>query len=210
MSTKEKNGGTRSTGGDFMYGHRVLSKEEVILLLHAARNDMEKAILALAVGAGARVSEMEELRIDDFAPHKYEIKLYNKKFGKYRTEIVTNIVSKILKHYLSQRKDDNPYFFPERKPGGKTLGKWWEDPENVSNDESMAEIKISARLSQIIRKSGVENVTSHTLKWTAEFTRNAREKRREEILALATILWINNEKAAKLYEKYRGKMDIGL
>lgn len=74
----------------------------------------------------------------------------------------------------------------------------------------MAEIKISARLSCIMRKSGVENVTSHTLKWTAEFTRNAREKRREEILALAAILWIDDEKAEKLYEEYRGKMDIGL
>lgn len=107
-----------------MYGHRVLSKEEVILLLNAARNDMEKAILALAVDVWARVSEMEELRIDNFAPHKYEIKLYDRKLGTYRTEIVTNVVSKILKHYLSQRKDDSPYFFPERKPGAKMLGNW--------------------------------------------------------------------------------------
>ena len=37
----------------FSYGYRVLSKEEVILLLHGARNEMEKAMIALAVGAGA-------------------------------------------------------------------------------------------------------------------------------------------------------------
>ncbi|OUO26610.1 tyrosine-type recombinase/integrase [Eubacterium sp. An3] len=196
----------RNIGND----HKVLLKEDVILLLHAARNEMEKAMIALAVGAGASVSEMAELKVEDFVPHRYDIKLYNKKQGKYRTVTVTNVVSSILKRYLSQRKDVNPYFFPARKPGGKTLGKWWEDPENVSNDESMAEIKISAKLSQIIRKSGVENVTSYTLKWTAEFARNARKERREEISALAAILWVDNEKAEKIYEEYRGKFDIGM
>lgn len=193
-----------------MYGHRVLSKEEVILLLHAARNDMEKAILALAVGAGASVSEMAELKVEDFVPHRYDIKLYNTKLGKYRTVTVSNVVSSILKRYLSQRKDDNPYFFPAKKPGGKTLGKWWKDSENISNDDSMAEIKIRTRLSHIIRKSGVENVTSYTLKWTAEFARNARKERREEISKLAAILWVDNERAEKIYEEYRGKFDIGM
>lgn len=210
MSTKEKNGGTRSTGGDFMYGHRVLSKEEVILLLHAARNDMEKAILALAVGAGASVSEMAELKVEDFVPHRYDIKLYNTKLGKYRTVTVSNVVSSILKRYLSQRKDVNPYFFPARKPGGKTLGKWWENPENVSDDEGMEEIKISNRIFRIIRKSGLENVSSHTLEWTAEAARNERKNRREEISELAAILWVDNERAEKIYEQYRGKFDIGL
>lgn len=210
MFMKGKSDGTRSTGGDFMYGYRVLSKEEVILLLHAARNEMEKAMIALAVGAGASVSEMAELKVEDFVPHRYDIKLYNKKQGKYRTVTVTNVVSTILKQYLSQRKDDNPYFFPAKKPGGKTLGKWWENPENVSDDEGMEEIKISNRIFRIIRKSGLENVSSHTLEWTAEVARNERKNRREEISKLAAILWVDNERAEKIYEEYRGKFDIGM
>lgn len=63
----------RNIGND----HKVLLKEEVILLLHTARNDMEEAMIALAVGAGARSSEMAKLRVADFIPYRNEIKLYN-------------------------------------------------------------------------------------------------------------------------------------
>ena len=120
MFMKEKNGGTRNIGSEaILCTTEYYQKKRLNFLLETAKDEMEKAILALVIGAGARTQEIEGLRVTDFVYIRNTIKLLDKRKNEFRNVILSDRTSKILNQYLLKRKDKNPYFSQQESQRGK-------------------------------------------------------------------------------------------
>lgn len=95
----------------------VLSREEIGQLIEVTRNRKHKIILALAYGAGLRVSEVVELRIKDIDCAQMCLTVKNGKGGKDRITILPEKLCNELQAMMVGRTGDAYFFESER--GGK-------------------------------------------------------------------------------------------
>jgi site-specific recombinase XerD len=92
----------------------VFTKKEIYLILSVTKNFKHKLILALAYGAGLRVSEVSKLRIRDLDFEKGLIYVRNSKGGKDRMTILPSKIRDQLFVYVKGRNPNGYLFLSER------------------------------------------------------------------------------------------------
>jgi integrase/recombinase XerD len=79
---------------------RVISQEEVEALIKQTRNQKHKLILMLMYGAGLRVGEIINLKVEDIDMNRKQLNILNGKGRKDRSVNLTPILSKYLDTYI--------------------------------------------------------------------------------------------------------------
>lgn len=95
----------------------VLSREEIKSLMAAIKNTKHKLIIALAYGAGLRISEVVNLKIKDISLEELTIHLKNAKGNKDRITIFPVAIKNDLRDIMAEKNADDYLFGSER--GGK-------------------------------------------------------------------------------------------
>ena len=126
---------------------KPFTPSEIESMKEACENNRDKAIIALLLSTGCRISEVCALNRDSVDFSKMEILVLGKG-NKERTVYIDDITSMLLKRYFSSRADDHSALFigkgTERfKPGG-----------------------IRRMLKVVEEKSGVENIHPHRFRRT--------------------------------------------
>ena len=93
----------------------VLSKEEISQLFNVIKNLKHKALLALLYSAGLRVSELINLKIEDFEFNKNYGWVRKGKGNKDRYTILSDNVIQEIGNYLKARKNRSNYLFETSK-----------------------------------------------------------------------------------------------
>ena len=96
------------------------SREQLIALRDACRENRERAIIEVFHSTGGRVGEITEIRRDDVDWTTGDIVIMSEKSRKYRTIWLDEDARYYLKKYLAERSDSSPYLFvSERAPHNK-------------------------------------------------------------------------------------------
>lgn len=95
----------------------VLSREEIAQLIKVTRNSKHKIMLALAYGAGLRVSELVQLQVRDVSVEELSLVVRGSKGGKDRVSLVPEQLCYDLRNLMAG-KDRDEYLF-ESERGGK-------------------------------------------------------------------------------------------
>ncbi|MFH1280625.1 MAG: site-specific tyrosine recombinase/integron integrase [Candidatus Beckwithbacteria bacterium] len=95
----------------------VLSRKEISRLIGSIKNAKHKTLIALAYGAGLRVSEVVGLKIKDLNLEELTIHLKETKGGKDRITIIPQKLNDVLKNLLAGKNFDDYLFESER--GGR-------------------------------------------------------------------------------------------
>lgn len=95
----------------------ILSRQDVAKLLAAVRNAKHRLLLALAYGAGLRVSEVIALRVRDLDLGELMIHVREGKGKKDRTTVLPESIQKDLRNLLIGKEDDDLVFESERGGG---------------------------------------------------------------------------------------------
>jgi integrase/recombinase XerD len=100
-----------------MEPEKFLTHDEFNTLLKAAKDDRERCILLLLAGAGLRVSEMTQIRIEDvdFSKRYLHVPATNAKFKKPRTIVLLPQVSEAIAKQLAGRSKG--WLFPSYRDG---------------------------------------------------------------------------------------------
>ena len=88
----------------------VLSRQEIKQLIDALSNQKHKLIIALAYGAGLRVSEVVNLKVKDIQLEELLLHIKNSKGKKDRLTIIPEKIKPQLQN-LVDRKDKNDFIF---------------------------------------------------------------------------------------------------
>ncbi|CAB49304.1 site-specific tyrosine recombinase/integron integrase [Pyrococcus abyssi] len=94
---------------------KSLTEEEVRRIINAAETLRDRLILLLLYGAGLRVSELCNLRVEDVNFEYGVIVVRGGKGGKDRVVPISESLLSEIKRYLESRNDDSPYLFVEMK-----------------------------------------------------------------------------------------------
>ncbi len=92
----------------------ILSRDEIRRMIEGTKNRKHLLLLELLYGSGLRVSEAVSLHKDAINWNESMNFIRGGKGKKDRRIIVPFRLRQHMKHYLSKRKDDNPYIFPSR------------------------------------------------------------------------------------------------
>jgi len=95
----------------------VLSREEIKSIINLIKNPKHKLIISLAYGAGLRVSEVVNLRVNDINLEELTIHLKNAKSKKDRITIFPEKIEQDLKILIASKDLDDILLISER--GGK-------------------------------------------------------------------------------------------
>jgi len=95
----------------------VLSREEIGRILHVITNPKHRLLIALAYGAGLRVSEIVDLKVADIDLSEHTIHLKNAKGGKDRISVSPETLTSDIKNLIAGKAGNEVVFFSER--GGK-------------------------------------------------------------------------------------------
>lgn len=95
----------------------VLTRDEVIALIKVTPNDKHKLILALAYGAGLRVSEVVSLRVSDLDPKSGIIVVRGGKGAKDRVTVLPSKIRTELARLIEDKVKGDLVFASQR--GGK-------------------------------------------------------------------------------------------
>lgn len=95
----------------------VLSRAEIERIIAATRNTKHKLIIALAYGAGLRVSEAINLKVRDIDFERMLIHLKHAKGNKDRLTVLPEKLKSLLKNFINGKTGDEFVFGSER--GGK-------------------------------------------------------------------------------------------
>lgn len=95
----------------------VLTRNEVSQVLKLTRNNKHRLMMALAYGAGLRVSEVVNLRIEDMDLDELSLRVRGGKAGKERVSIVPESLKAKLQGIMAGRENGDYLFESER--GGK-------------------------------------------------------------------------------------------
>lgn len=96
-----------------------LHREQIIKLKESARGNLRNlAIIETLYSTGVRVSELQNIRLEDINWNNRQIIISEGKGKKERLVLFTSECAERLKEYLNTRKDKNPYLFISRKGGG--------------------------------------------------------------------------------------------
>ncbi|AEC51341.1 integrase/recombinase [Pyrococcus sp. NA2] len=98
---------------------RSLTEEEIKKVIEAAKNLRDRLILLLLYGAGLRVSELCNLKIEDVNFEKGFLIVRGGKGGKDRIIPLSETLLQEIQRYLKTRKDNSPYLFVEIRRGKK-------------------------------------------------------------------------------------------
>ncbi len=126
---------------------RVLSESEVRLLLAAAEDIKERAILMTLYSSGLRLSELIHLKVKDIDSDRMQIRVHQGKGAKDRNVLLSRTLVEVLRCYFKLYKPEVWLFY------GRT-------PQEPMYDQSVQ--RMVRRLSQ---KAGLRaGVTTHTLR----------------------------------------------
>ncbi len=95
----------------------VLTAVEVSQLLAALTTDKHRALVMLAYGAGLRVSEVCNLRIDDIDPKRMLLHVRHSKRGRERYVMLSPKLLRALRAYWKTSRPVGPHLFPGRDSG---------------------------------------------------------------------------------------------
>lgn len=95
----------------------VLSGLEVERLLGAVRSQRHRVAAMLAYGAGLRVSEVCNLRVDDVDPKRMVLRIRTSKRGRERYVMLSPRLLSALRAYWKAARPSGPHLFAGRKPG---------------------------------------------------------------------------------------------
>lgn len=93
----------------------VLSKEEVIDILQAAKNLKHRAVLALIYSSGLRIGELLNLELKDIDIDRSQVHIKNGKGRKDRTVVLSEVIKPLLYNYIQTYKPQR--YFVEGSPG---------------------------------------------------------------------------------------------
>jgi integrase len=94
----------------------VLTGAEVARLLAVLRKPRVRAMVMLAYGAGLRVSEVRNLRVDDIDPKRMLLHVQHTKRGRERFVMLSPRLLATLREYWKAARSKGPYLFPGRDP----------------------------------------------------------------------------------------------
>jgi len=94
-----------------------LSRKEVALLLDALSNIKHRCLLMTAYGAGLRLSELVQLRVNDILSERMLIRVRKGKGGKERYTLLSPRLLQELRSYWREERPD-PWLFANRKGDG--------------------------------------------------------------------------------------------
>ncbi len=95
---------------------KVLTMQEVLALFTAMKSDKYKAILAIAYGAGLRVSEVCALKPTDIDSQRMLIHVRRGKGKKDRYVLFGETMLTLLREYYQNARRKGDYLFPGQKP----------------------------------------------------------------------------------------------
>lgn len=95
----------------------VLAHEEIMTIIRTSQNLKHRTIIALAYGAGLRVSEVTKLKIRDINFQQNLINIRQSKGNKDRITILPELIIEDLKNLIAERSSDEFLFKSTR--GGK-------------------------------------------------------------------------------------------
>jgi integrase/recombinase XerD len=100
-----------------MEPEKFLTPTEFNTLLKEAKDDRERCIPLLLAGAGLRVGEMTQIRLEDvdFTKGFLHIQAINAKFNKPRTVVLLSQVTEVVKKQLAGRSKG--WLFPSYRNG---------------------------------------------------------------------------------------------
>lgn len=112
----------------------------------------DKAILELLFSTGLRVSELANLKREEFNLKKDEVPVRGKG-GKVRLVFLSGQAKKWLAEYLNMRQDVNPYLFRSH------------DPAHGTNDYSLTPRSIERLVKKYAKAAGIiKKITPHVLR----------------------------------------------
>lgn len=138
----------------------------------------ETAIFEMLLSTWCRVSEIAQVKIEDI--HTNRLIVHGK--GDKDREVYLNARAQLaIEEYLKERSDSNPYLFPKARYAGdmKSFAKgikrkeeklWYQNPDNVSDDEHMNQGTIEEMVRKIGKKAGVVNAHPHRFRRTGATT----------------------------------------
>lgn len=138
----------------------------------------EIAIFEILLSTWCRVSEIAQVKIDDI--HTNRLIVHGK--GDKDREVYLNARAQLaVEEYLKERSDSNPYLFPKARYAGdvtsfakgikrKEEKLWYQNPDNVSDDDHMGQGTIEAIIRSIGKKAGVTNAHPHRFRRTGATT----------------------------------------
>lgn len=95
----------------------VLSGTEVERLLGASISERHRVAAMLAFGAGLRVGEICNLRVDDVDPKRIVLRIRGSKRGRERYVMLSPCLLSAMRAYWKVARPSGPYLFRGRKPG---------------------------------------------------------------------------------------------
>lgn len=94
----------------------VLTMQEVLALFQAIKSATYKAILALAYGAGLRISEVCTLKPTDIDSQRMRIHVRRGKGNRDRYVLLGETMLTLLREYYQKARRKGDYLFPGQKP----------------------------------------------------------------------------------------------
>ena len=157
---------------------QVLSKEEVLAMIHHASNIKHKCIISLLYSAGLRRSELINLKIKDIDSRRMTLRIDDAKGGKDRFTLLAHSVLKDLRLYFTKWRP-REYLF-ESPDGGQYSG-----------------TSIRNVVSNSARKAGIQKkVTPHMLRHS--FATHLLEEG-NDLRTIQVLLGHNSLKTTEIY-----------
>ena len=127
---------------------KVLTMQEVLALFTAIKSAKYKAILAIAYGAGLRVSEVCALKPTDIDSQRMLIHVRRGKGNKDRYVLLGETMLTLLREYYKKARRKGDYLFPGQKP------------QNPLTPTAIRQV-----LKKVAAKAGLsKKITPHTLR----------------------------------------------
>lgn len=153
---------------------RAFSKLELEEIREACRSTREQLLVEILISTWARVSEIAQIRIDEIEEDKV---LVHGKGDKDRLVYLTAKAQLLLKKYLEERTDHNPYLFPRAKYTGDAIkytagiersrqACWYMNSELVAEEGHANRDTLEALIRNIGKRAGVANCHPHRFRRT--------------------------------------------
>ena len=150
----------------------ALTEMEIEKLREAALGIRERMLVELFLSTGCRVSEVTNIKISDIEDDRILV------FGKGEKERYVYLNAKtqlLLREYIFQRKDTNPYLLPKGKGVAFMTNKkgikrrqyydWWKNPDYIA-EGPMDKSTIEATFRNMAKRAGVERANPHKFRRT--------------------------------------------
>lgn len=145
----------------------ALTDMEIELIRAACETSMQRAVVETLLSTGCRASELVSIHICDIDRDKIQIE---GKGGKFRTVYLNAKSIVAIKSYLKERKDNNPYLFPQEVPASQRKGcptrNWFKYPEFVTDELPCQIDSVNQMVRRIGKRAGVSGVHTHRFRKT--------------------------------------------